>query len=95
MGDDATGWFSFNIGYGYMYGVNEIVSQVETSYAIVSALIAMDTPRQINWHMSNCLRGGATLDEVDAVRAIAMDVAGKCGVTWRDGVPEVKPLPDV
>ena len=75
-----------------MYGINDVVSQVETSYSIVSALIAMDTPRQISWHMSNCLRGGASLEEVRAVRAIAMDVAAKCGVTWRDGVPEVKPL---
>ena len=32
------------------------------------------------------------MDDVRAVRAIAMDVAAKCGVTWRDGVPEVKPL---
>ena len=32
------------------------------------------------------------MDDVRAVRAIAMDVAAKCGVAWRDGVPEVKPL---
>lgn len=50
----------------------------------------MDTPRQIGWHLANCRRGGATYEEVCAVREIAMQVASACGVKWRDGVPEVK-----
>lgn len=50
----------------------------------------MDTPRQINWHMTNCQRIGASIDDVRAVRAIGMEVAAKCGVVWRVGVPEVK-----
>ena len=61
-----------------------------TSYAIVAALIAMDTPRQIGWHLSNCRRGGATFEEVKSVREICIKIAGACGITWRNGVPEVK-----
>lgn len=86
------GWFSQNIGYGHVYGMTDVVSLLETSYILITSLIAMDTPRQINWHMTNCQRIGASIDDVRAVRAIAIEVAAKCGVVWRDSVPEVKPV---
>lgn len=73
-----------------MYNHLHILGQLHTSYAIVAALIAMDTPRQIGWHLANCRRGGATLEEVKAVREISMEVARACGVSSRDGVPEVE-----
>lgn len=62
---------------------------LETSYTLVAALIAGDTPQQISWHLNGARRGGATLDEVKAVRQISMEVAAQCGITWSDGVPEV------
>ncbi|TFK46372.1 hypothetical protein OE88DRAFT_1776418 [Heliocybe sulcata] len=83
------GWFSNTIGYGATYGYTEITSPLETSFAMVAALIAVDTPRQINWHMGNARRLGATLEEVRAARQIAMEVAEKSGVSWRNGVPEI------
>lgn len=85
----STAWFSKNIAYGLTYNATHVVSQRDTSYAIVAALIAMDTPRQIAWHLGNCRRGGASGEEVNAVRTIAMNVARSCGVVWVDGVPEV------
>ncbi|KAL5528848.1 hypothetical protein ACEPAG_4822 [Sanghuangporus baumii] len=84
------GWFSKNIAYGHVYNGLKVLGQRDTSYAIVAALIAMDTPRQIGWHLANCRRGGASYDEVCAVRDIAIQVASVCGVKWHDGVPEVK-----
>lgn len=83
------GWFSKVIAYGHTYNANHVLSQRDTSYVIVSALISMDTPRQVAWHLANCRRGGASIDEVKAIRQIAMKVAGACGITWRNGVPEV------
>ncbi|EJD06267.1 uncharacterized protein FOMMEDRAFT_119842 [Fomitiporia mediterranea MF3/22] len=84
------GWFSKNIAYGYVYQTVGILSQRDTSYAIVAALIAMDTPRQIGWHLANCKRGGARHEEICSIRDISMRVASACGVKWRDGVPEVQ-----
>lgn len=78
------------IGYGFVYNHLHVVNQLHTSYAIVAALIAMDTPRQIGWHLSNCRRGGATFEEVVGVREICIKIAGACGISWRNGVPEVK-----
>lgn len=66
-----------------------MLSQVETSYVIVAALIAVDAPRQIVWHLANAQNGGATLEEAKAVREIAMKVSQKAGVKWKSGVPEV------
>lgn len=78
------------IAYGHTYNANHILSQRDTSYVIVAALISMDTPRQVTWHLENCRRGGASVEEIQAVRKISMEVAKGCGITWRNGVPEVK-----
>ncbi|KAG7088472.1 hypothetical protein E1B28_012461 [Marasmius oreades] len=83
------GWFSTTIGYGLVYGYNEVLTPLETSYMLVGTLIASDTPRQINWHLKGARRLGATREEVKAVRQIAMEVASACGVKWKDGVPEL------
>jgi len=83
------GWFCNTVGYGITYGGTDVLTQVETSYAIVAALIAIDAPRQITWHLANAQNGGATLEEAKAVREIAMRIAEKAGVKWKDGVPEV------
>lgn len=84
------GWFSKAIGYGHVYNFPHILNQRDTSYAIVAALIAMDTPRQVGWHLANCRRGGASRQEVYAIREISMRVASVSGIKWRDGVPEVQ-----
>ncbi|KAI0345068.1 hypothetical protein BDW22DRAFT_1353916 [Trametopsis cervina] len=84
------GWFSNNVGYGITYGATDVFTRVEVSYILVAALIAMDTPRQIGWHLANAQHGGATLEEAKAVRQIAIEVAEKSGIKWREAVPEVQ-----
>jgi len=84
------GWFSNTIAYGSVYGHLDILNQLETSYVLVGALIAADTPRQIVWHLDNARRGGASLEQTRAVRQIAIEVSQSVGVKWREGVPEVK-----
>ncbi|KAI9446770.1 hypothetical protein H4582DRAFT_1908207 [Lactarius indigo] len=84
------GWFSNTIAYGSVYGHLDILNQLETSYVLVGTLIAADTPRQINWHLDNARRGGASLEQTQAVRQIAIEVSQSVGIRWREGVPEVK-----
>ncbi|KAF9501131.1 hypothetical protein BDN71DRAFT_1439387 [Pleurotus eryngii] len=83
------GWFSKTIGYGLVYGHTSVLTPVETSYVLVASIIAADTPLQINWHLAGARRQGASLEEVKAIRQIAMESAALVGVSWRDGVPEV------
>ncbi|KAI0003381.1 hypothetical protein BJV74DRAFT_764740 [Russula compacta] len=84
------GWFSTTIAYGSVYGYTEILTQLETSYVLIGALIAVDTPRQIGWHLDNARRGGASLEQTRALRQIAIEASQSAGVKWRDGVPEVR-----
>jgi len=85
-----SGWFSKTIGYGVVYGHTDIISSLETSYTLVAALIAGDTPQQIAWHLDGAQRAGATLDEVWAVRELSVEVAKFSGVQWRHTVPQVE-----
>ena len=71
------------------YGETDVLSQVEISYILVTALISVDTPRQIAWHLANAQHGGASLQEAKAVRQISIEVAGKSGIKWRQEVPDV------
>lgn len=90
-----------------------MTSQIETSYTLVAALIAGDTPRyetlstrgqqfirhcnltgrdsrQIGWHLAGARRGGATLEQVKAVRQIVIEVATEAGVVWKNKIPDVE-----
>ncbi|KAL0565327.1 hypothetical protein V5O48_016695 [Marasmius crinis-equi] len=84
------GYFSKTIGFGFIFGFTEILTSIETSYTVVATLIAIDTPKQIGWHLQGASRLGAKVEELKAVRQIAMEVAELCGVKWKEGVPEVQ-----
>jgi len=86
----CAGWFSNTIAYGSVYGHTEILDQLETSYILVGSLIAVDTPRQIGWHLDNACRGGASLEQIRAVRQIAISASQSAGVRWRNVIPEIK-----
>ncbi|KAF9484902.1 hypothetical protein BDN70DRAFT_871882 [Pholiota conissans] len=86
------GWFSRTIGYGLVYGHTDIISSLETSYTLVAALIAGDTPQQIAWHLDSARRKGATLEEIRAVREVSVRVAEFSGIQWRHPIPEVEPV---
>lgn len=75
--------------YGYAYSFLEVLSASETSFAMIAALIASDTPLQIDWHLKGAIRNGATLSQVRAVRQIAIEVAQTAGVQWRNEIPDI------
>ena len=54
----------------------------------------MDTPRQVRWHLENARRGGATVEETKVVREMAVRIAKRAGIVWRNVVPEVGELED-
>ena len=56
---------------------------------MISALIANDTPRQVEWHLTGAIRNGATVEEVRAVREIALRIAVKAGIPLKHEVPNI------
>lgn len=73
-----------------VYSCTEVVSAIETSYTLITSLIAVDVPRQIGWHLAGARRIGATIEEVRAVRKMAIEVASRAGVQWREEVPDLE-----
>jgi alkylhydroperoxidase/carboxymuconolactone decarboxylase family protein YurZ len=63
--------------YGPIYAFSEILPDVETSFAMIAALIAIEAPLQVRWHVDGALRHGATQEEIDAVREIAESVLAR------------------
>ncbi|KAF8448782.1 AhpD-like protein [Boletus edulis BED1] len=84
------GYYVTNLAYGYGYAFMGATSPMETSFAMISALIAIDTPRQIGWHLDGAMRNGATREEVRAVRSIAMQIAKAAGVVWKHDIPDLQ-----
>ena len=75
--------------YGYTYSFPDYLSEIETTYCMISALIPADTPKQIDWHINNAKRLGASVQEVRAVREISIEISKKAGVQWRHPIPDL------
>ncbi|PPQ68232.1 hypothetical protein CVT24_005040 [Panaeolus cyanescens] len=88
------GYFVKTIAYGLIYtdpylSSSPILQPLESTYAAVASVIAMDTPKQIAWHLDNARRQSLSIDEVRAVRQIAIEAAKHAGVKRLNEVPEV------
>ncbi|KAJ8474649.1 hypothetical protein ONZ45_g15876 [Pleurotus djamor] len=75
--------------YGLVLSHCSIVSLLETSYCFITASILDDFPRQVPWFYLAAMRHGASIEEVQAIRDIAIKVASLIDVTFREKVPEV------
>ncbi|KII84116.1 hypothetical protein PLICRDRAFT_179795 [Plicaturopsis crispa FD-325 SS-3] len=71
---------SITFVYGSIYGYYDYVTPVHTSYSVVAALIACDTPKQTAWHLQSAINNGATLPQVRAVRSMAITAATTAGI---------------
>ncbi|EGN97075.1 hypothetical protein SERLA73DRAFT_185358 [Serpula lacrymans var. lacrymans S7.3] len=78
-----------SFAYGFGYAFMDVTSPMETSFAMIAALIATDTPRQIEWHLGGALRNGASVAEVKAVRQISIEIAQASGIVWKGDIPDL------
>ncbi|PCH38619.1 hypothetical protein WOLCODRAFT_15966 [Wolfiporia cocos MD-104 SS10] len=82
------GWFVVTAAYG-ITGASKVLTRVQTSATIISALIPTDAARQLQWHMGNARKAGASVEQVKAIREIAIKISEKANITWKDGIPDV------
>ncbi|KAK8101226.1 uncharacterized protein PG998_007364 [Apiospora kogelbergensis] len=86
--------------YGYLLSNTKVLSARETSFVMVAGLIPQDVNPQLKGHLRGALNSGATVEEVRAVRAIAIMVCEAFGMErlvedavggwgWRDDVANV------
>ncbi|KAK4179100.1 hypothetical protein QBC36DRAFT_365161 [Triangularia setosa] len=71
--------------YGYILSNTNVLSAVETSYVMIAGLIPQDVNPQLKGHLRGALNGGATVDQVKAVRSIVMDICVASGMEMLDG----------
>ncbi|KAG9313233.1 hypothetical protein JVU11DRAFT_6694 [Chiua virens] len=75
------GFWVTNFAYGYSYAFMGVTSPMETSFAMISALIAIDTPKQIEWHLEGTMSLQVNLSSKEINDAYQNVVAGK-GIDW-------------
>ncbi|KAK0739710.1 AhpD-like protein [Apiosordaria backusii] len=70
--------------YGYILSNTNVLSAVETSYVMIAGLIPQDVNPQLKGHLRGALNGGATVEEVKAVRSIVMEICIASGMKMLD-----------
>ncbi|EHA57207.1 hypothetical protein MCOR02_004179 [Pyricularia oryzae] len=70
--------------YGYLLSNTAVLTPAETSFVLIAGLIPQDVNPQLKGHLKGALNGGATVDEVKAVRNIAMAICESAGMRMLD-----------
>ncbi|KAH6655260.1 AhpD-like protein [Truncatella angustata] len=66
--------------YGHVLSNISILSPIETSFVMIAGLIPQDVNPQLKGHLRGALNGGATVEEVRAVREVAMQICEASGM---------------
>ncbi|KAJ5813674.1 uncharacterized protein N7503_000424 [Penicillium pulvis] len=67
--------------YGHIVSNTDILSPVETSYALIAAIIPQDVNPQLKGHLKGALNHGATNEEVQAVRKAVIEICKAAGMS--------------
>ncbi|CAF3502863.1 unnamed protein product [Fusarium graminearum] len=60
--------------YGYVLSNTDVLTPVETSFVLIASLIPQDVNPQLKGHLRGALNGGASEDEVRAVRDVVIKI---------------------
>ncbi|KAI5458404.1 AhpD-like protein [Mariannaea sp. PMI_226] len=66
--------------YGYILSNADVLTPVETSFVLIASLIPQDVNPQLKGHLRGALNGGASPDEVRAVRDIVIKICEASGM---------------
>jgi hypothetical protein len=64
-------YFMMSLIYGPVNAFAGILGAAQTSFVMMSALVAIDAPLQTGWHEKGAIRNGASEEDVKAVKRIA------------------------
>ncbi|PTD12942.1 hypothetical protein HYE67_009706 [Fusarium culmorum] len=66
--------------YGYVLSNTDVLTPVETSFVLIASLIPQDVNPQLKGHLRGALNGGASEDEVRAVRDVVIKICEASGM---------------
>ncbi|KAF5621189.1 carboxymuconolactone decarboxylase [Fusarium sp. NRRL 52700] len=86
--------------YGYVLSNTDVLTPAETSFVLIASLIPQDANPQLKGHLRGALNGGASVDEVRAVRDVVIKICEASGMKkleenaiggwgWRSEVADV------
>ncbi|KAK4044847.1 AhpD-like protein [Parachaetomium inaequale] len=70
--------------YGYVLSNTSVLSAAETSFVMIAGLIPQDVNPQLKGHLRGALNGGATVEQVKAVRSVVVDICMASGMKMLD-----------
>ncbi|CCT72340.1 uncharacterized protein FFB20_12246 [Fusarium fujikuroi] len=66
--------------YGYVLSNTDVLTPAETSFVLIASLIPQDVNPQLKGHLRGAFNGGASVDEVRAVRDIVIKICEASGM---------------
>lgn len=81
-----------DIVYGLLQSDVSIIDRVLTSQIAVAALVCMDSPEQVAWHVKGLLRNGGTREQAAMTVDTARRVCEVTGIHLRKGHVDVNEL---
>jgi alkylhydroperoxidase/carboxymuconolactone decarboxylase family protein YurZ len=70
--------------YGYVLSNTSVLSAAETSFVMIAGLIPQDVNPQLKGHLRGALNGGATVEQVKAVRSVVVEICMASGMKMLD-----------
>ncbi|KAJ5646850.1 hypothetical protein N7490_003222 [Penicillium lividum] len=75
--------------YGPYLSETSILNPIETSQITIAALLPLDVPTQVKWHMRGLIRNQGNIEMVKYALDIAKMICDGEGVRLRDRVPDI------
>ncbi|KAI8656733.1 hypothetical protein NCS56_01278100 [Fusarium sp. Ph1] len=66
--------------YGYVLSNTDVLTPAETSFVLIASLIPQDVNPQLKGHLRGALNGGASVEEVRAVRDVVIKICEASGM---------------
>ncbi|KAJ9142698.1 AhpD-like protein [Pleurostoma richardsiae] len=66
--------------YGHLLSNTSVLSAAETSFVLIAGLIPQDVNPQLKGHLRGAINGGATVEEVRAVRNVVIQICQASGM---------------
>lgn len=82
-------WFVTKHEYGPLLGYCGVLTPKATSLVVIASLVPQDVDPQLKGHLKGALNNGATKEEVNSVRDLAIEVASWCDSVWRHPISKL------
>jgi alkylhydroperoxidase/carboxymuconolactone decarboxylase family protein YurZ len=79
--------------YGYVLSNTSVLSARDTSFCVIAGLIPQDVNPQLKGHLKGALNNGASFEQVNAVREVALWICEEVGderrKLWKEDVAKL------